>query len=210
MVDNFEKIAYPRLGVSNEEKNTTNIGGYSERSEVMIENHRKSYSVIKWRGMNQIELWIWAHLRLDRIEKILGLNYKTPDLEEIAQKLQDEATEKEYYTPDTYSSIFPQFITKGLIKLNSGFRYCINCILRPNEAMEQLLAITTATGMSCEGQVGGLGAMCGECTATPLLTNKATLSPGCPGSRREAFLAEDELFLSMPYQLYNSTVVASR
>jgi len=83
-------------------------------------------------------------------------------------------------------------------------------ILRPSEAMEQLLAITTATGMSCEGQVGGLGAMCGECTATPLLTNKATLSPGCPGSRREAFLAEDELFLSMPYQLYNSTVVASR
>ncbi len=83
-------------------------------------------------------------------------------------------------------------------------------ILRPNEAMERLLAITAATGMPGEGQVGGLGAMCGECTATPLLTNKATLSPGCPGSRREAFLAEDEMLLSMPHQLYNSTVVASR
>jgi uncharacterized protein (DUF169 family) len=83
-------------------------------------------------------------------------------------------------------------------------------VLRPNEAMEQLLAIATATGMSCGGHVGGLGAMCGECTAIPLLTNKAMLSPGCPGSRREAFLAEDEMLLSMPYQLYSSTVVSSR
>jgi len=83
-------------------------------------------------------------------------------------------------------------------------------ILRPGEAMERLLAITTVTGRPCEGRVGGLGALCGECTAVPLLTDKAALSPGCPGSRREAFLAQDELFLSMPYQLYRSTNAPSQ
>ena len=83
-------------------------------------------------------------------------------------------------------------------------------ILRPIEAMDQLLAITSTTGMSSEGRVGGLGAMCGECTAIPLLANKATLSPGCPGSRREVSLAEDEMLLSMPHQLHNSMAVASR
>lgn len=79
-------------------------------------------------------------------------------------------------------------------------------ILRPNEAMEKLLAITMSTGERCEGRIGGLGALCGECTALPLLSERAVLSPGCSGSRREAFLASDELFLSIPYLLYRSTI----
>ena len=83
-------------------------------------------------------------------------------------------------------------------------------VLRPKEAMERVLAMTTTMGMLSGGEVGGLGAMCGECTAIPLLTNKATLSPGSPASRREAFLAEDELLLSMPYQLYRLTIAPSR
>jgi uncharacterized protein (DUF169 family) len=79
-------------------------------------------------------------------------------------------------------------------------------ILHPNEAMEKLLTITQATGERCEGRVSGLGALCGECTALPLLSERAVLSPGCSGSRREAFLASDELFLSIPYLLYRSTI----
>jgi len=79
-------------------------------------------------------------------------------------------------------------------------------ILRPNEAMEKLLAITMSTGERCEGRIGGLGALCGECTALPLLSERAVLSPGCSGSRRETFLASDELFLSIPYLLYRSTI----
>jgi hypothetical protein len=31
-----------------------------------------------------------------------------------------------------------------------------------------------------------------------LVTGRPVLSPGCPGSRREAFLSEAELFLSFP------------
>ena len=83
-------------------------------------------------------------------------------------------------------------------------------ILRPREAMEHILSITETTGAQSESHVGGLGALCGECIAVPLLTQRAVLSPACPGSRREAFLAEDEMLLSMPHQLYNSMVVAVR
>lgn len=79
-------------------------------------------------------------------------------------------------------------------------------ILRPKEAMEELLLITTLTGVRSDALAGGLGALCGECTAAPLLRNGAVLSPGCPGSRREAFLGETELFLSLPYILYSSTI----
>jgi uncharacterized protein (DUF169 family) len=83
-------------------------------------------------------------------------------------------------------------------------------ILTPQRAMEHLLAITTASGELSESPVGGLGALCGECTTVPLLTEKAVVSPGCPGSRREAFLAEDQLFLSVPCQLYSSTIAPTK
>ena len=83
-------------------------------------------------------------------------------------------------------------------------------ILKPQQAMEHLLALTTATGELSESPVGGLGALCGECTAVPLLTERAVVSPGCSGSRREAFLTEEQLFLSVPYQLYSSTIAVSK
>jgi len=83
-------------------------------------------------------------------------------------------------------------------------------ILKPQQAMEHLLALTAATGELSESPVGGLGALCGECTAVPLLTERAVVSPGCPGSRREAFLTEEQLLLSIPYQPYNSTIAATK
>ena len=83
-------------------------------------------------------------------------------------------------------------------------------ILKPQQAMEHLLALTTATGELSESPVGGLGALCGECTAVPLLTERTVVSPGCPGSRREAFLTEEQLFLSVHYQLYSSTIAVSK
>ena len=83
-------------------------------------------------------------------------------------------------------------------------------ILNPQQSMEHLLALTTATGELSESPVGGVGALCGECTAVPLLTERAVVSPGCPGSRREAFLTEEQLFLSVPYQLYSSTIAPTK
>jgi uncharacterized protein (DUF169 family) len=73
--------------------------------------------------------------------------------------------------------------------------------LRPDEAVLRLRAVVAATGERAEGRSGGTGAMCGECTAFPLMTGRAAVSPGCPGSRREAFAATDELFLALPYAL---------
>ena len=76
--------------------------------------------------------------------------------------------------------------------------------LTPAEAMEKLVAISASTGLRCHSPAGGVGALCGECTATPLLSEGGALSAGCPGSRGEACLGEEELFLSLPYPLYSS------
>jgi uncharacterized protein (DUF169 family) len=71
-------------------------------------------------------------------------------------------------------------------------------IVRPEEAMARLRDLAAATGELAQGRSGGIGALCGDCTAAVLVTGRPVLSPGCPGSRREAFLSEAELFLSFP------------
>jgi uncharacterized protein (DUF169 family) len=81
-------------------------------------------------------------------------------------------------------------------------------ILQPEEAFRCILSITASTGERSGGLVGGVGALCGECTAVPLHTGRVAISVGCNGSRREAFLASDELFLAIPYPLYQSTIGA--
>jgi len=83
-------------------------------------------------------------------------------------------------------------------------------IATPQQAMEHLSTLTAMTGEVSEAPVGGLGALCGECTAVPLLTEKAVASPGCPGSRREAFLAGDQMFLSLPHRLYTAAIAGSK
>jgi len=79
-------------------------------------------------------------------------------------------------------------------------------ILNPEEVFRHVLSITASTGERSDGLVGGIGALCGECTALPLQTKKAAISVGCDGSRREAFLSPKEMFLAIPYSLYRSTV----
>jgi len=79
-------------------------------------------------------------------------------------------------------------------------------ILNPEEVFRHVLSITASTGERSDGLVGGIGALCGECTALPLQTKKAAISVGCDGSRREAFLSSKEMFLAIPYPLYRSTV----
>ena len=74
-------------------------------------------------------------------------------------------------------------------------------VVRPEEAMRRLHDLAAATGELAEGRTGGIGALCGDCTALVLVLGRAALSAGCPGSRREAFLDQDELFLSFPQRL---------
>ncbi len=73
--------------------------------------------------------------------------------------------------------------------------------LRPDEAMRRLRALVTATGERAEVRTAGAAAMCGDCTASPLLSGRAVLSPGCPGCRREVPLAADEMLFALPSHL---------
>jgi len=74
-------------------------------------------------------------------------------------------------------------------------------IVRPEEAMRRVHDLAVATAELCQGRTGGIGALCGDCTSAVLVTGRPSLSPGCPGSRREAFLNEAELFLAFPQAL---------
>ena len=73
--------------------------------------------------------------------------------------------------------------------------------VRPEEAMRRLRALVTATGERAEVRTAGSAAMCADCTASPILTGRAALSPGCPGSRREVPIAPDEVLVSLPANL---------
>lgn len=73
--------------------------------------------------------------------------------------------------------------------------------LKPEEAMRRMRALVTATGERAEVRTAGSAAMCADCTASPLLTGRAALSAGCPGSRREVPIASDEVLVSFPSSL---------
>ena len=79
-------------------------------------------------------------------------------------------------------------------------------ILNSQKAFKHVLTLTRMTGEKSGGHVSGIGALCGECTALPLQTKKAAISVGCGGSRREALLTPEEMFLAIPYSLYRSTI----
>ena len=73
-------------------------------------------------------------------------------------------------------------------------------ISNPYELMLKIRELTASTGNSIDGFMSGVGAMCGECTAYPILTGKPNVSVGCTGSRPGAELAPDELFFAIPAQ----------
>lgn len=71
-------------------------------------------------------------------------------------------------------------------------------ISNPHELMLRVRELTSLTGDSILGFMSGIGAMCGECTAYPIITGKPNVSIGCTGSRPGAELKHDELFLALP------------
>jgi uncharacterized protein (DUF169 family) len=73
--------------------------------------------------------------------------------------------------------------------------------LAPEDAMRWLRSLVTATGERAEVRTAGSAAICADCTAAPLLTGRASFSPGCPGSRREVPLAPDEVLVAFPAAL---------
>ena len=71
-------------------------------------------------------------------------------------------------------------------------------VSKPHELMLEIRDLTASTGESINGFMSGVGAMCGECTAYPMLTGKPNVSVGCTGSRPAAELKHDELFFAVP------------
>lgn len=71
-------------------------------------------------------------------------------------------------------------------------------VTHPDELMLKIRDLTSQTGDSLGSYMSGVGAMCGECTAIPILTGKPNISMGCTGSRPGAGLKHDELFFAMP------------
>jgi uncharacterized protein (DUF169 family) len=71
-------------------------------------------------------------------------------------------------------------------------------VVGPEEAMKRILERARSRGVRALGDMGGLGAVCGECTAFPLHSGRSCVSVGCPGSRRALALAPTELLLAEP------------
>ncbi len=71
-------------------------------------------------------------------------------------------------------------------------------ISNPHKVMLRVRELTSITGDSIKCFMSGVGAMCGECTAYPILTGKPNISVGCTGSRPGAELKHDELFFAIP------------
>ncbi len=86
-------------------------------------SERPNYSVKRWRGLDPYEAMVWANMPIDRIETLIGIESELPNPREIAQKLQEEATEKEAYSPDAIPSILPQTLAQFWVKATFGFRH---------------------------------------------------------------------------------------
>ena len=68
----------------------------------------------------------------------------------------------------------------------------------PQEIMALVQKFSRTTGKRIKASISGIGAICGECTAYPLITGQANVSLGCYGSRPGVNLSKEELFLSIP------------
>ena len=68
----------------------------------------------------------------------------------------------------------------------------------PQEIMALVQRFSRTTGKRIKASLSGIGAMCGECTAYPLITGQANVSLGCYGSRPGVNLRKEELFLALP------------
>jgi uncharacterized protein (DUF169 family) len=72
----------------------------------------------------------------------------------------------------------------------------------PEEFMPLVRTMTRLTGRRTPGIASGVGAMCGECTAIPIVTGGPNISLGCGGSRPHARLDPDQLLLALPIEVY--------
>jgi uncharacterized protein (DUF169 family) len=147
----------------------------------------------------------------------LGLDQVTPErLGELARTLvgwsdaQNEEIALRYLksavtidASEKYICYFPMENSKHALERSEGMVPDVVVKMgSPAEFMPLIRTITRLTGRRTQGVASGVGAMCGECTAIPMVTGEPNISLGCGGSRPHARLAPDQLLLALPMEHY--------
>ena len=73
-------------------------------------------------------------------------------------------------------------------------------VASPDRVFHRLLKNTRTSGKRASANMSGVGAVCGECTALPMISGKTNISVGCGGSRRRAFPGECDMLLALPVE----------
>ena len=139
----------------------------------------------------------------------LGLDQMTPEkLGELARTLvswsdaQNEEIALRYLKSATTLDVSEKYICYFPMENTKLVPDVVVKIGSPEEFMPILRTITRLSGQRVQGVASGVGAMCGECTAIPIVTGNPNISLGCGGSRPHARLAPDQLLLALPIEVY--------
>ncbi|MCK4786387.1 MAG: DUF169 domain-containing protein [Desulfobacteraceae bacterium] len=139
----------------------------------------------------------------------LGLDQVTPErLGELARTLvswsdaQNEEIALRYLKSAVTIDVSKKYICHFPMENTKMAPDIVVKIGSPEEFMPILRTITRLSGRRVQGVASGVGAMCGDCTAIPMVTGRPNISLGCGGSRPHARLAPDQLLLALPIEPY--------
>lgn len=139
----------------------------------------------------------------------LGLGPKTEEnLAELAQTLVswNDAENKEvalrYLKSATTLNVGEKYLCYFSLPNSDLTPDVVVKIGSPEVFMPLVRTMTRLTGRRTPGIASGVGAMCGECTAIPIVTGGPNISLGCGGSRPHARLDPDQLLLALPINMY--------
>jgi len=104
----------------------------------------------------------------------------------------------------------PRLDTKRLTGQENLKADVVIIIDNPQEIMVLVQKFSRTTGKRITASLSGIGAMCGECTAYPLITGQANVSLGCYGSRPGVNLSKEELFLALPADSQASKILLGK
>jgi len=138
--------------------------------------------------------------RLGELAKTL-VGWSDAQNEEVALRYLKSATTLD--VSEKYICYFPVENSKHALEQSEAM--VLDVVVKvgsPEEFMPLIRTITRLTGRRIQGVASGVGAMCGECTAIPMVTGRPNISLGCGGSRPHARLAPDQMLLAMPIDVY--------
>lgn len=97
-------------------------------------------------------------------------------------------------------------IVKPLEEFNESEPDVVIIVSNPRECMRLLQGYTCTYGMQPDLCASGNQAMCVECTAYPIMTEKLNISLMCSGTRHHAKWHETDMAVGIPYSKFKGTV----